>query len=77
MGANDPNTDIYTYSQAKGLFAGASLGSASLASDDDANRMLYGKAMDAQQIVRDDSVSVPDAAKGFVAELNEASPKHM
>src|SRR3954466_5146037 len=35
---NDPNVDILTYSQSKGLFAGASLGSASMSSDDDMNK---------------------------------------
>jgi lipid-binding SYLF domain-containing protein len=73
-GTNDPNIDILTYSQAKGLFAGASLGSASLASDDDANKSLYGKDINASQIV-DGTTSTPPAGKGFVAELNRVSPK--
>jgi lipid-binding SYLF domain-containing protein len=76
VGTNDPNVDILTYSQAKGLFAGASLGSASLASDDDANKALYGKDINASQIV-DGTVSVPPAGHAFVAELRKASPKHM
>ena len=76
VGANDPNVDILTYSQAKGLFAGASLGSASLATDDDANNALYGKNINASQIV-DGTVPVPPAGTAFVAELNKASPKHM
>ena len=42
-GFNDPNVDVLTYSQAKGLFAGAALGSASMATDDDMNKELYGK----------------------------------
>lgn len=75
-GANDPNIDILTYSQAKGLFAGASLGSASLATDDDANKALYGRSIVATQIV-DGTVSTPPAGKAFVAELNKVSPKHM
>jgi lipid-binding SYLF domain-containing protein len=73
---NDPNVDLLTYSQAKGLFAGASLGSASLASDDDANKVVYGKDVTATQIVRDGAVTTPDAAKGFMHELNTLSPKH-
>ena len=76
VGTNDPNIDILTYSQAKGLFAGASLGSASLASDDDANKALYGKDINATQIV-DGSVPVPPAGTAFVAELHKVSPKHM
>lgn len=74
VGQNDPNTDILTYSQAKGgLFAGASLGSASLASDNDANKALYGKDIDASQIVRD-GAAVPPSGQAFVDELNKASP---
>ena len=77
MGANDPNVDLLTYSQAKGLFAGASLGSASLASDNDANKALYGKDVDVLQIVRDGAAPAPTSAAGFLEELQKASPKHM
>jgi SH3 domain-containing YSC84-like protein 1 len=76
ISANDPNIDILTYSQQKGLFAGASLGTVSLASDNDANKALYGKDIDATQIIRE-GVPVPASAQGFVNELNAASPKHM
>src|SRR5271156_6434752 len=48
-GFNDPNIDVLSYSQSKGLFAGASLGSASMASDDSVNKELYGKDIDAAQ----------------------------
>jgi lipid-binding SYLF domain-containing protein len=73
---NDPNVDILTYSQSKGLFAGASLGSASMASDDDMNKDLYGKHLDATQIVRDGAAPVPASAKGLVDFLDKNSPKH-
>lgn len=53
-GFNDPkNVDILSYSQSKGLFAGASLGTASMESDNDVNKELYGKEIDAIQMVRD------------------------
>jgi lipid-binding SYLF domain-containing protein len=74
-GFNDPNVDILSYSQSKGLFAGASLGSASMASDDDANKELYGKPEDAAQIVRDGVVPVPAAGKALVSLLDKTSPK--
>ena len=77
MGANDPNVDLLTYSQAKGLFAGASLASASLESDNDANKALYGKEVDVLQIVKDGAVTAPPAAAGFLEELHKASPKYM
>jgi lipid-binding SYLF domain-containing protein len=77
VGFNDPNVDVLTYSQAKGLFAGASIGSASMASDDDANKSLYGKPTDALQIIRDGSVPVPAAGAALVDLLNKTSPKHL
>jgi lipid-binding SYLF domain-containing protein len=76
-GFNDPNIDILSYSQSKGLFAGASLGSASMGSDSDANKALYGKSVDATQIIRDGSVPVPDSAKAFIGLLEKDSPKRM
>lgn len=73
-GFNDPNVDILAYSQAKGLFAGVSLGSASMGTDNDANKDLYGKEMTASQIVQDGAAPVPAAGKGLVDELNTMSP---
>jgi len=61
-GFNDTNIDIVTYSRAKGgLFAGVSLGSASMASDDTANKDLYGKDVNASQIINGE---VPTPASG-------------
>jgi lipid-binding SYLF domain-containing protein len=77
VGANDPNMDILTYSRAKGgLFAGASLGSASMDSDDDANKTVYGKSISAIEIIQG-SVPITDSGKGLVAVLTKASPKHI
>jgi lipid-binding SYLF domain-containing protein len=75
-GFNDPNVDVLTYSQAKGLFAGASLGSAALGADDDANEKLYGKPIDAMEIVRGNA-AVPATAAPLVDLLNKMSPEHM
>ncbi len=77
VGFNDPNVDVLTYSQAKGLFAGAVIGSASMASDDDANKDLYGKPVDALQIIRDGAVPVPAAGTALVALLNKTAPKRL
>ena len=75
VGANDINADILTYSRAKGgLFAGAALGSASMAADNDANKALYGKPVDALQIIRDGAVSTPPAGQALVDVLQKASP---
>jgi lipid-binding SYLF domain-containing protein len=78
VGANDENFDILTYSRAKGgLFAGASLGSASMATDDDANKVIYGKAISATEIVREGSVTATPSGKALVKVLTTASPKLM
>jgi lipid-binding SYLF domain-containing protein len=76
VGANDPNVDVLTYSRAKGgLFAGASLASASLETDDDANKAVYGKDVTATSIVREGAVTVTPAGKRLVAVLTKESPK--
>jgi len=74
--ASDTNVDVLTYSRAKGgLFAGASLGSASVETDDDANKVAYGKAITATQIVRDGEAKTTPAGERLVAILTQASPK--
>lgn len=76
VGANDPNIDVLTYSRAKGgLFAGASLGSASMDSDDEANKGVYGKDLDATQIIRSESATPAGAA--IVDVLTKLSPKRI
>jgi lipid-binding SYLF domain-containing protein len=61
---NDPNIDILSYSQAKGLFAGASLGTASMTSDDKINAQLYNKDIDGAQILRTEKI--PAAAQPLI-----------
>jgi lipid-binding SYLF domain-containing protein len=76
VGFNDPKIDILTYAQSKGgLFAGASLGSASASADNKADQELYGKTVDAIEIIRGD-VPVPATAKLLVDMLNKISPMH-
>lgn len=74
---NDPSIDILSYSQSKGLFAGASLGGASMAADDKVNKELYGHDVDASTMVHAGTAPIPPAAKALVAELTKASPKRM
>lgn len=69
---NDPNVDILSYSQSKGLFAGASLGSASMDSDDKANKELYGKDVTDEQI-QSGEVTTPEAAQPLINELEQAA----
>ncbi|HEX3372697.1 MAG TPA: lipid-binding SYLF domain-containing protein [Edaphobacter sp.] len=76
QGLNDPNVDVLTYSRAKGgLFAGAALGSASLDTDDDANKAVYGKDVTATSIVREGAVTVTPAGKRLETILTKESPK--
>jgi SH3 domain-containing YSC84-like protein 1 len=65
--------DVLTYSRSKGLFAGVSLEGASMDSDDDANKALYGKAISAKDIVEGGESVIP-AAKPLDETLTKASP---
>src|SRR3984957_11124966 len=78
QGLNDPNVDVLTYSRAKsGLFAGAALGSASMDTDDDANKAVYGKDITATTIVREGGVTVTPAGKPLIAVLTKYSPRYV
>ena len=65
--------DVLTYSRTKGLFAGVSLVGASMDSDDDANKALYGKAISAHDIVEGGQAAT-SGAKPLDEELNKISP---
>jgi SH3 domain-containing YSC84-like protein 1 len=71
--ADAMKVDVLTYSLSKGLFAGVSLEGASMDSDDDANKAVYGSAMGAKAIVTGGQASVP-AAKPLDDVLDKASP---
>lgn len=78
VSTSDPNVDVLTYSRTKGgLFAGASLGSASLESDDDANKTAYNKQVNAAQIVQNAAVTTTPAGERLVGVLTKATPKHI
>jgi lipid-binding SYLF domain-containing protein len=68
------HVDVLTYSRSKGLFAGVSLAGATMDSDDDANKSLYGKSISAKDIVEGGQSVVP-AAKPLIDELDKASGK--
>jgi SH3 domain-containing YSC84-like protein 1 len=69
--------EILTYSRARGLFAGVSLEGSTLRADNDANLRLYGRALNARDIVRGGEVAVPQEARGLVDLLNRRSPKNL
>src|SRR6266436_86541 len=67
------NADVLTYTLSKGLFAGVSLEGATMDTDNDANRELYGKDVSAQDIVKG-SEPIVSAAKPLVNLLDKTSP---
>lgn len=69
-------TDILTYARASGLFAGTSLGGATLAPDSDANRRLYNKRVSAKQIVIENAVQATPAGESLASLLNAKVAKH-
>jgi SH3 domain-containing YSC84-like protein 1 len=71
------SAEILSYSRNKGLFAGVSLEGSTLRSDGNANEKLYGKKLDARDIIREQKVGVPDCAKELVALLDKKSPKNL
>jgi lipid-binding SYLF domain-containing protein len=68
--------EILTYSRARGLFAGVSLEGSTLRNDGDANENLYGKKLNAREIVRQGAVPVPAPAQALVDLLNQRSPNN-
>ncbi len=69
------DSEILTYGRASGLFAGMSLGGATLTPDTDANARLYGKPITVQEIVRARGVPCPAGGKPLVSLLNSKVTK--
>lgn len=66
---------ILSWSRSRGVFAGLSVGGATLRNDLDQNQQLYGKRLSNLQIVRDKEARHPAAASEFLAMLNKYSPR--
>ena len=78
-GATERSTtgnDILTYSHAKGLFAGVSLGGANLEADDNANARIYGQAVSGPAILRGRAVQTPEAGQPLVQLLDTKAFGH-
>jgi SH3 domain-containing YSC84-like protein 1 len=73
--ADAMNVDVLTYSRSKGLFAGVSLEGASMESDEDANKQLYGPGVTTIAITGG-NVKVPDGAMSLTSYLNTTSASH-
>jgi lipid-binding SYLF domain-containing protein len=68
--------EILSYSRARGLFAGISLAGSTLRPDNNANRSLYGKKLNAKDIVFGKVVSAPKSAHLLLSTLDQKSPKN-
>jgi len=66
--------DILSYSRARGAFAGLSLSGSTLRPDNDANKDLYGKKIEAKEIVLEGAVKPPSSATTLISTLDKASP---
>jgi SH3 domain-containing YSC84-like protein 1 len=66
--------EILSYSRARGAFAGVSLTGSTLRADNDANKKLYGKEINAGDIVLKDEVKAPPSAKLLLHTLDEKTP---
>ena len=67
--------EILSYSRARGAFAGVSLEGSTLRPDNDANKKLYGKEVNAEAIVLKDAVKAPPSAKELLGTLDKKSAK--
>jgi len=68
--------EILSYSRSRGLFAGVSLEGSTLRSDNGANENLYGKELNAEQIILQGAAKTPPAGQLLVSTLNKKSPKN-
>ena len=69
--------EVLSYSRSRGLFAGISLEGSTLRSDGSANKKLYGRELDAKEIVREGKVGVPASGREFISLLNQKSPRNL
>ncbi|MGA2719723.1 MAG: lipid-binding SYLF domain-containing protein [Candidatus Acidiferrales bacterium] len=69
--------EVLTYSRARGLFAGISLEGSTLRPDNDGNKKIYGKELEAKDIALHNAVPVPPAAKLLIDTLTTHSPKNL
>jgi lipid-binding SYLF domain-containing protein len=68
--------EVLSYSRSRGLFAGISLAGASVRPDNDANERIYGKGIDAHDIIFGNKVKVPKSAQRMISYLDRRSPKN-
>ena len=65
------NTQVLTYSRAKGLFAGLTLSGANVRQDDDSMDAFYGHHVSTRRVLRGE-VATPASANPFIDEVRDA-----
>jgi lipid-binding SYLF domain-containing protein len=65
--------EILTYARSRGLFAGISFNGAVLQPDKDANKSLYGRTVEANDLLMQGNVATPDAATKFSEALTRTA----
>ena len=65
------NTEVLTYSRAKGLFAGLTLTGAAIRRDEDSTEAIYGHEVSTRHIL-DGEEPVPAAAAAFLSAVRAA-----
>ena len=68
--------EVLSYSRNRGLFAGISLEGSTVRPDGDANERVYGKRVEAEEIIFKGAVAVPPPAQQLIAYLNRKSPRN-
>jgi lipid-binding SYLF domain-containing protein len=68
--------EMLSYSRTKGAFAGVSLSGSSLGPDGEANEKLYGKKVEASQIIDGSAGPPPASAKELLGILTQKSPQY-
>jgi len=69
-------SDVLSYGRTSGLFAGVSLGGATLEPDNKGNKNLYGRAITASEIVLANAVQTPAAGQPLISLLNSKVAEH-
>jgi lipid-binding SYLF domain-containing protein len=66
--------EILSYSRSRGVFAGISLEGSTLRPDDEASEQVYGHAIKAKEIVRSQTMGVPETGRHLVNTLQKNAP---
>jgi SH3 domain-containing YSC84-like protein 1 len=68
--------EILSYSRSRGVFAGISLEGSTIRPDDEASEQVYGHAIKAKEIVRSETMGVPETGRHLVNTLQKSAPRN-